>query len=109
MVEGRVGMAVLLHKRPDGEIVVRACGSWPEGVESFWRTVDETYGDSPKSVWEVAEREDEGALAAFGVAGDVVVLSAHALVLGPDGFYTVVPEGGDPWILARPSRPAADS
>ena len=102
-------MAVLLHKRPDGEIVVHACGSWPEGVESFWRTVDESYGDSPKSVWEVAEREDDGALAAFGVAGDVVVLSAHALVLGPDGFYTVVPEGGDPWTLARPRRPAADS
>ena len=102
-------MAVLLHKRPDGEIVVHACGSWPDAVESFWQTVDECYGDSPKSIWEVVEREDDGALAAFGVAGDVVVLTAHGLVLGTDGSYTVVPEGGDPWILARRRRPAADS
>jgi hypothetical protein len=102
-------MAVLLHKRPDGEIVVHAFGSWLEGVESFWRTLDESYGDSPKSVWEVAEREDEGALAAVGVAGDVVVLTAHGLVLGPDGSYKVVPEGGDPWTIARRRRPAADS
>ena len=102
-------MAVLLHKRPDGEIVVHACGSWLEGVESFWRTVDESYGDSPKSVWEVAEREDEGARAGVGVAGDVVVLTAHGLVLGPDGSYTVVPEGGDPWTIARRRRPGADS
>ena len=101
---GGVGMAVR-YKRPDGEIVVR-CGSWPEGVESFWRTVDETYGDSPKSVWKWRARTR---LAAFGVAGVVVVMPAHAMVLGPDGYYTVVPEGGDPWILARPRRPAADS
>jgi hypothetical protein len=102
-------MAVLLHRRSDGEIVVRACDGWPEGVESFWRLMDECYGDSPKNVWEVAEREDEGALAAFGVAGDVVVLTTHGLVLGPDGSYTVVPKGGAPWPLARRRRPGTDS
>ncbi len=102
-------MAVLVHRQPDGEIVVRACGSWPEGVESFWCLVDECYGDSPQNIWDVVEREDEGALAAFGVAGDVVVLTAHRLVLGPDGSYEVVPEDGDPWLLARRRRPGADS
>ena len=102
-------MAVLLHRRPGGEIVARACDRWPEGVESFWRTVDECYGDSPENVWEVEEREDEGALAAFGVAGDVVVLTAHGLVLGPDGSYEVVPKDGDPRLLARRRRPRADS
>ena len=43
------------------------------------------------------------------MAGDVVVLTAHGPVLGPGGFHAVVPEGGDPWPLARRLRPAADS
>ena len=98
-------MAALVHRQPDGGIAVRACDNWPEGVESFWQTLDECYGDSPKSIWEVVEREDDGALAAFGVAGDVVVLAAHGLVLGADGSYEVVPEDGAPWLLARRWRP----
>ena len=60
-------------------------------------------------MWQVVEREDKGALAAFGVAGDVVVLTAHGLVLDRDGSYTVVPKGGDPWALTRRRRPGADS
>ena len=44
-----------------------------------------------------------------GAAGDVVVLTAHGLVLRPGGSYGVVPKGGDPWPLARRRRPAADS
>jgi hypothetical protein len=44
-----------------------------------------------------------------GAAGDVVVLTAHGLVLRPDGSYTVVPEGGNPWLLARRRQPGADS
>jgi len=52
-------MAVLVHRQPGGEIVVRVCDGWPEGVQSFWRLVDECYGDSPRNVWEVAEREDK--------------------------------------------------
>ncbi len=97
-------MVVLLHKRPEGEIVVQACESWTDGVESFWCVVERHYGDSPKSIWEYVEREDDGALAAVGVAGDVVVLTAHGLMLDPDGCYTVMPKGGDPWPIARRRR-----
>jgi len=97
-------MVVLLHKRPEGEIVVQACESWTDGVESFWCVVERHYGDSPKSIWEYVEREDDGALAAVGVAGDVVVLTAHGLMLDPDGCYTVMPKGGVPWPIARRRR-----
>ena len=44
-----------------------------------------------------------------GAAGDVVVPTAHGLVLRPGGFYGVVPKRGDPWPLARRRRPGADS
>lgn len=98
-------VVVLLHKRPEGEIVVQACESWTEGVESFECVLSEHYGDSPKSIWEIVEREDEGALAAVGVAGDVVVLSAHGLMLDSDGCYTVMPKNGDPWPIASRRRP----
>lgn len=97
-------MVVLLHKRPEGEIVVQAYASWTSGVESYWCVLSEQYGDSPKSIWETVEREDDGVLAAVGVAGDVVVLSAHRLMLDPDGCYTVMPKGGDPWPIARRRR-----
>ncbi len=46
-----------------------------------------------------------GALAALGVAGDVVVLTANRLVLDRDESYTVVPKHGDAWPLARHERP----
>lgn len=92
-------MAVLVHKRPDGEIVVHACDGWSDGMESFWGVVDGRYGDSPENVWDVVEREDKGTLAAFSVAGDVVVHTAHCLSLGTDGSFTVVPDGGGPWHL----------
>jgi len=90
-------MPILLHQTPEGEIVVHACESWPEGVESFWLIVDEHYGDSPENVWDVVEREDT--LAAFSAAGDVVVLTAYCVSLGTDGSFTVVPESGDRWLL----------
>ncbi len=92
-------MAVLIHERADGELVVSEC-EWPEGVQSFNRILEEYYGDSPKSVWEIAEREERGVLSAVGVAGDAVVLSSHRLLLRPDGI-TVVPEEGVPWLLVR--------
>ena len=98
-------MPVLIHKRPEGEIVVHACDGWTDGVESFWCVVDGHYGDSPKNVWGLVEREDEGVLAAFGVAGDVVVLTTHGLTLDPDGCCTVVPKDGDPWPIAWRRRP----
>ncbi len=95
-------MAVLIHERPEGEIVVSEC-DWPDGVQSFNRILEEHYGDSWQSVWEYAEREDKGVLSAVGVAGDVVVLSAHGLMLGRDGI-TVVPADGVPWLLIRRGR-----
>ncbi len=95
-------MAVLIHERPEGEIVVSEC-DWPEGVQSFNRILEEHYGDSPKSVWEYAEQEDKGLLSAIGVAGDVVVLSSHELMLGRGGI-TVVPDDGIPWLLIRRGR-----
>ena len=95
-------MAVLVHERPDGELVVSAC-DWPEGVRSFNSILEGYYGDSPKSIWEIAEREERGVLSAVGVAGDVIVLSAHRLMLGRDGI-TVVPDDGVPWLLVRRGR-----
>ncbi len=103
-------MAVLIHERPDGELVVSEC-DWPDGILSFRRILREYYGDSPKSVWEFSEREDKGVLAAVGVAGDVVLLTAHRLLLGRDGI-TVVPDDGVPWLLIRravPDREEADA
>ncbi len=96
---------VLVHKRPEGEIVVQAFESWTDGVESFECVLSEHYGDSPKSTWDTVEWEDDGVLAAVGVAGDVVVMTTHALMLDPDGRYTVMPKGGDPWPIASRRRP----
>ena len=73
-------VVLLLHERPEGETVVQACESWTDGVESFWNVVERHYGDSPKSIWEYVEREDDGTLAAIGVACDVIVLTAHGLM-----------------------------
>ena len=95
-------MAVLFHERPEGELAVSEC-DWPDGVQSFGRILREYPGDSPKSVWECAEREDRGLLSAVGVAGDVVVLTTHGLLFGRDGI-TVVPEDGVPWLLVRRGR-----
>lgn len=95
-------MAVLIHERPEGEMVVSEC-DWPDGVQSFGRIIEQYYGDSPKSIWEIAEREDRGLLSAVGVAGDVVLLTAHGLVFGRDGI-TVVPEDGVPWLVIRRGR-----
>ena len=38
-------MAVLIHERPDGELVVSEC-DWLDGVQSFERILEEHYGDS---------------------------------------------------------------
>lgn len=98
-------VVVLLHERAEGETVVQACESWSDGVESFWNVLERHYGDSPKSIWEYVERENDGALAAVGVAGDVVVLTTHGLMLDADGCYTVMPTGGDPWRIVRRRQP----
>ena len=98
-------VVVLLHERPEGETAVQACESWTDGVESFWCIVREHYGDSPKSIWEYTEREDDGVLAAIGVAGDVVVLTPHRLMLDADRCYTVMPKDGDPWRIVRRRQP----
>lgn len=95
-------MAVLIHERPEGRMLVSEC-DWRDGVQSFERILSEYYGDSPKSIWEIAEREQRGVLTAVGVAGDIVVLSAHKLVIGRDGI-TVVPEDGVPWLVIRRGR-----
>ena len=92
-------MAVLIHERPEGEIVVCEC-DWLEGVQSFNRILEEHYGDAWQSVWEISEREDKGTLSAVGVAGDVVVLSAHGLEIGRAGV-TVAPDDGVSWLLIR--------
>ncbi len=92
-------MAVLIHERPEGEIVVCEC-DWPDGVEAFNRILEEHYGDSWQSVWGISEREDKRTLSAVGVAGDVVVLSAHGLEIGRAGV-TVVPDDGVPWLVVR--------
>ena len=99
-------MAVLIHQLPEGEIVVSEC-DWPEGVQSFNRILEEYYGDSPKSVWDCTEQENRGLLSAVGVAGDVVVLSAHRLMLARDGI-TVVPNDGVPWLLIRHGRETSE-
>ncbi len=80
---------------------------WVGGVQSFNRILEEYYGDSPKSVWEVCERENQGVLSAVGVAGDVVALSAHRLMLGRDGI-TVVPDDGVPWLIIRRGRGSSE-
>ena len=98
-------VVVLLHERPEGETVIQACESWSDGVESFWNVVKRHYGDSPKSIWEIVEREDDGVLAALGVAGDVVVLSAHGLMLNADGCYMVMPKDENPWRIVRRRQP----
>ena len=95
-------MAVLVHERPDGEIVVSEC-VWPEGVLSFERILTTYYGDSPKSVWDCSEQEERGLLSAVGSAGDIVVLSTSRLMFGRDGI-TVVPDDGVPWLLIRRGR-----
>ncbi len=95
-------MAVLIHERPEGELVVSEC-DWPDGVQSFDRILEEYYGDSAKSVWEYADRGERGVLSAVGAAGDVVVLSSHRLLLERDGI-TVVPDDGVPWLLVRRGR-----
>ena len=95
-------MAVLIHERPDGELVVSAC-DWPDGVRSFERILGEYYGDSPKSVWDVSEQEQRGLQSAVGSAGDIVVLSTSRLMFGRDGI-TVVPDDGVPWLLVRRKR-----
>jgi len=96
---------VLLHERPEGETVVQACESWTDGVKSFWSIVERHYGDSPKSLWDCVEREDDSTMAAVGVAGDVIVLTAHGLMLNPDGCYTVMPTGAAPWRIVRRRQP----
>ena len=95
-------MAVLIHERPDGELVVSEC-DWASGARSFNRILEEFYGDSWQSVWGISEREDKGTLSAVGVAGDVVVLSAHGLEIGRAGV-TVVPDDGVPWLVVRRGR-----
>jgi len=95
-------MAVLIHERPGGELVVSEC-DWPDGVRSFERILTTYYGDSPKSVWEISEQEQRGLQSAVGTAGDIVVLSASRLVIGRDGI-TVIPDDGVPWLLVRRGR-----
>ena len=95
-------MAVLIHERPEGEIVVSEC-DWLGGVQSFNRILEEHYGDAWQSVWEYAEREDKGVFSAIGIAGDLVVLSAHGLEIGREGI-TVIPDDGVPWLLIRRGR-----
>ena len=92
-------MAVLIHERPDGELVVSEC-DWPDGVRSFNSILEGYYGDSPKSVWEVSEEEQRGLMSAVGSAGDAIVLSLKRLQIGRDGI-TVVPDDGVPWLLVR--------
>lgn len=92
-------MALLLHQRPEGELVVSEC-DWPDGVQSFERILTTYYGDSPKSVWDTSEQEQRGLLSAVGSAGDVVLLSTSRLLIGRDGI-TVVPDDGVPWLLVR--------
>ena len=92
-------MAVLIHERPDGELVVSEC-DWQDGVQSFERILTTYYGDSPKSVWDTSNQEERGLRSAVGSAGDVVVLSSSRLQIGRDGI-TVVPDDGVPWLLVR--------
>ncbi len=95
-------MAVLIHERPDGELVVSEC-DWPDGVESYNRILREYYGDSPKSVWDTSDQKERGLLSALGSAGDVVLLSTSRLLIGRDGI-TVVPDDGVPWLFIRRDR-----
>ena len=95
-------MAVLIHERPGGELVVSEC-DWPDGVESYNRILREYYGDSPRSVWDTSHQEERGLLSALGSAGDVVLLSTSRLLIGRDGI-TVVPDDGVPWLFIRRGR-----
>ena len=95
-------MAVLIHERPDGELVVSEY-DWQDGVQSFERILTTYCGDSPKSVWDTSNQEERGLRSALGSAGDIVVLSVHRLALGRDGI-TAIPDDGVPWVIVRRGR-----
>ena len=64
-----------------------------------------TYFDTNTSNHHHFYCEDDGVLAALGVAGDVVVLSSHGVMLNADGCYMVMPKDGDPWRIVRRRHP----